>query len=341
MNEQTRKDDNKPIIAISIGDINGIGPEVTIKALSDSRVIRSFVPVIYADGRILSYYKKLLKTDSFSYNQIKDLKQVHTKKVNVLNLTEDSIDINPGTVSKEAGSYAVTSLERAMEDLQAGKVDALVTSPLSKDNSQSDAFQYPGHTEYLTAKDGASESLMFLISEGLRVGVATGHIPLKEVPVKLTKELIRSKLTTMIHSLKKDFGIKKPRVAVLGLNPHAGENGLLGNEEELIIAPIITELKEKGHLVFGPFASDGFFGSPSFKGFDGILAMYHDQGLTPFKSMAFDTGVNFTAGLSFVRTSPDHGTAYGMAGKGMASEHSMRNAMYAAADIVKARREDS
>ena len=226
-----------------------------------------------------------------------------------------------------------------MEDLKAGKIQAMVTAPLSKELVQSEDFKFPGHTEYLTQEDGATDSLMFLVAEELRVGVVTGHIPLKEVSNKVTDKLLTEKLQLMINSLKKDFGIKKPRVAVMGLNPHAGENGLLGEEEEKVINPVLNEFRNKGNLVFGPFPSDGFFGSNQYRSYDGILAMYHDQGLIPFKNIAFSNGVNFTAGLSFIRTSPDHGTAFSIAGKNEADETSLRSAIYCAADIIRHREE--
>jgi len=339
MSDTSQNRENKPIIGISIGDFNGIGPEVVIKALNDNRVLRHLTPVIYADGRVISFYRKQLDLQNFTYNQTKSIESIHQRKVNVLNLNEQEIEITPGEPGKSGGEYAIASLRRALEDLKSGKINAIATAPLSKEMVQSDDFKFPGHTEFLTQEDGAKDSLMFLVAEGLRVGVVTGHIPLKEVAQTVTQERIEAKLNLMIKSLKKDFGIKKPRIAVLGLNPHAGENGLLGEEEEKIISPSIKTFKDKGNLVFGPYPADGFFGTYQFRSFDGILAMYHDQGLIPFKNMAFDTGVNFTAGLSFIRTSPDHGTGFPIAGKGEASETSMRNAIYMAADIFKNRSE--
>ncbi|VXD16451.1 4-hydroxythreonine-4-phosphate dehydrogenase PdxA [Marinoscillum sp. 108] len=339
MSDTSQNRENKPIIGISIGDFNGIGPEVVIKALNDNRILRHLTPVIYADGRVISFYRKQLDLQNFTYNQTKSIESIHQRKVNVLNLNEQEIEITPGEPGKSGGEYAIASLRRALEDLKSGKIHAIATAPLSKEMVQSDDFKFPGHTEFLTQEDGAKDSLMFLVAEGLRVGVVTGHIPLKEVAQAVTQERIEAKLNLMIKSLKKDFGIKKPRIAVLGLNPHAGENGLLGEEEEKIISPSIKTFKDKGNLVFGPYPADGFFGTNQFRSFDGILAMYHDQGLIPFKNMAFDTGVNFTAGLSFIRTSPDHGTGFPIAGKGEASETSMRNAIYMAADIFKNRSE--
>ncbi|MFY0606145.1 MAG: 4-hydroxythreonine-4-phosphate dehydrogenase PdxA [Cyclobacteriaceae bacterium] len=339
MSDTSQKKDNKPIIGISIGDFNGIGPEVTIKALNDNRILNHFTPVIYADGRLISFYRKQLNFQQFNYNQIKKIDALDRRKVNVLNLNQQEINITPGNPTKEGGEYAALSLSKAVEDLKNGKIDALVTAPLSKELVQSESFSFPGHTEYLTERDGAKDSLMFLVSDTIRVGVVTGHIPLKDVPNAVTEELVSRKLNMMMKSLKKDFGIKKPQIAILGLNPHAGENGLLGYEEQKVLIPLIQKEKDKGHFVDGPYPSDGFFGSSQFKSYDGILAMYHDQGLIPFKYIAFETGVNFTAGLSFIRTSPDHGTAFALAGKNQADERSMRHALFTAADIVRRREE--
>lgn len=328
---------DKPVIGITLGDFNGVGPEVIIKALNDNRITRLLTPVIYADGKIISYYRKQLDLQSFNYNQVRSVDKIQHKKVNVINLGEFDGEVTPGTGTAESGKYAVESIRKCLEDLKAGHLHAMVTAPLSKELVQSETFKFPGHTEFLTAEDGAKDSLMFLIAEDLRVGVVTGHIPLREVAQAVTKERLKSKLDLMLKSLKKDFGIKKPRVAVLGLNPHAGENGVLGDEEVKTIGPVIKDFRDNGHLVFGPYPADGFFGSGQYQQFDGILAMYHDQGLIPFKNMAFESGVNFTAGLSFVRTSPDHGTAFGLAGKGTADETSIRSAMFAAADIAATR----
>lgn len=339
MDDSSQKKEHKPVIGISIGDINGIGPEVVIKALNDNRILRHLTPVIYADGRVISFYRKHLNLQNFNYNQTKSIDKIQDRKVNVINLNEQQIEITPGKGTKEGGEYALLSLRKCLEDLKAGKIQAMVTAPLSKELVQSEDFNFPGHTEFLTQEDGAKDSLMFLVAEELRVGVVTGHIPLKDVSKKVTEKLLTEKLQLMIKSLKKDFGIKKPRVAVMGLNPHAGENGLLGDEEEKVIIPVLNEFRNKGNLVFGPFPSDGFFGSSQYRSFDGILAMYHDQGLIPFKNIAFSNGVNFTAGLSFIRTSPDHGTAFNLAGKNEADETSLRSAIYCAADIIAHREE--
>lgn len=342
MSDSSHTNQNKPIIGISIGDYNGIGPEVIIKALEDNRLLRYLTPVLYCDPRIIAFYRKQLDLKNFNYNQIKSIDEVHQRKFNVLSVRADGeLTVNPGSGDKDSGSYALKSLKAAIDDLKNNKIHALATAPLSKELIQSESFSFPGHTEFLTEEAGAKESLMLLISDELRVGVVTGHIPIKEVASAVTKEKIKSKLEILLHSLKVDFNKPKPKVAILGLNPHAGENGLLGKEEQEIIIPLIEEMKNKGHLVFGPFPADGFFGSTQFKSFDGILAMYHDQGLIPFKNMAFESGVNYTAGLSFVRTSPDHGTAFGVAGTNSADATSMRNALLAARDILNSRAENT
>jgi 4-hydroxythreonine-4-phosphate dehydrogenase len=326
---------DKPVIGISLGDFNGIGPEVIIKALSDSRILNSCIPVVYGSYKILAKYKRISETEDVIFNSVKNIEGINPKKVNLITCWEEDFEINPGKVTEQAGKCALISLQKAAEDAATGKTDAVVTAPINKHNIQSAEFNFPGHTEFLTAKAGLTDSLMLLVTEGLRVGVVTGHIPLSEVKNQITKDKIVAKINLMNKSLKNDFGIQKPKIAMLGLNPHAGENGLLGTEEKEIITPLTEELKSKGMLVFGPFPADGFFGMHHYKKFDGVLAMYHDQGLIPFKALAFDSGVNFTAGLPFVRTSPDHGTAYDIAGKNMASESSFREALYLACDIVK------
>lgn len=328
---------NKPLIGISIGDINGIGPEVVIKALLDNRLQKLVTPVIYAHGKVLSFYRKQLGLEDFNFMQIRNIDEVHHKKINVINVLEESPEVIPGVETQEAGKMALAALDYAIKDLKDNKLDALVTAPLNKNNINSPERKFVGHTEYLTEAFGASNSLMFLVAEDIRVGLVTGHVSIKNVAENITAENIKNKLNIMNLSLKNDFGIGKPRIAVLGLNPHAGEDGLLGDEELNIIAPVIREFKDHGHLVFGPYSADGFFGMMHQKKFDGVLAMYHDQGLIPFKSLAFETGVNFTAGLSIVRTSPDHGTAYNIAGKSLADEGSMQAAILQAYDIVRNR----
>ena len=332
------KGTDKPRIGITIGDVNGIGPEVTIKALADSRLLNQFTPVIFGSTKVLSYYKKAFDIKDFDYTQYRGDKLQHNK-INVVNCWEEMIEINAGQETREAGNAALLALTTSVDYLKKDLIDAVVTAPISKNNIQSETFKFPGHTEFYTQNFEAKDSLMFLTSEGFRVGVVTGHIPLKDVSKKITKELIQQKLKIMEESLVKDFGIKKPRIAVMGLNPHAGENGLLGEEDEKVIRPAITELKNKGKLIFGPFPADGFFGKGDYKKFDGILAMYHDQGLVPFKTLAFNSGVNFTAGLPIIRTSPDHGTAFDIAGKGEADERSMREAIFMACDVYKNRQE--
>jgi 4-hydroxythreonine-4-phosphate dehydrogenase len=339
MEKESKKQKQKPLIGITLGDINGIGPEVIIKALKNNRITKYLTPVIYGSAKVLSYYRKQLDANQFNFSPINDLSKVYHRKVNVFNCWEENIDITPGVNNEHGGKYAFKALEKATKHLVDGKIAALVTAPINKLNIQNDNFKFPGHTEYLTEKAGSKDSLMFLITDSLKVGVLTGHIPLKEVPSKITKESIENKLKLMNQSLKKDFGIGKPKIAVLGLNPHAGEDGLLGSEENEIIKPAIESVKEKGMLVFGPFPSDGFFGVGQHKKYDGVLAMYHDQGLLPFKTLAFSNGVNYTAGLPIVRTSPDHGTAYSIAGKNEADEESMRMAIYAALDISDQRSE--
>src|SRR5690606_2665069 len=325
---------HKPVIGITIGDINGIGPEVTMKALLDSRVSKAFTPVIYAHGKALTFYRKLLNLEEFNFMQVKNAAEVHHKKLNVISVVEECPEIIPGVETMEAGKLALAALDQAIEDLKAGHLDALVTAPLNKNNINTPERSFVGHTEYLTEAFESKKSLMFMVTEGMRVGLVTGHMPLREVAENVTRGKIKEKLEIMMHSLQTDFGIQQPKIAVLGLNPHAGEDGLLGKEEETIIRPVIREFKDKGTLVFGPYPSDGFFGMMHQNKFDGVLAMYHDQGLIPFKTLAFDNGVNFTAGLPIVRTSPDHGTAYDIAGKNLADEGSMRAALFTAYDIL-------
>lgn len=341
MDKESKSHKQKPLIGITIGDINGIGPEVIIKALENNKITQHLTPIIYGSAKVLSFYRKQLDRNNFNFSPINDLSKPYHRKVNVLNCWDDVVEINPGQDNTTGGKYAFKSLEAATKDLKEGKIAALVTAPINKLNIQNDNFKFAGHTEYLAEKAGSKESLMFMISDTMRVGVLTGHIPLKNVAAAITKESIMKKLKMMSKSLKQDFGIVKPKIAVLGLNPHAGEDGLLGKEEIDVIRPAIEEFKSKGQIVMGPFPADGFFGSGEHHKFDAVLAMYHDQGLIPFKSLTFSTGVNFTAGLPFVRTSPDHGTAYAIAGKGQADEGSMRTAIFAALDIANSRLENS
>lgn len=332
----------KPIIGISLGDYNGIGPEVILKALQNNALNKLCTPIIYGSNKVLNFYKNQLGIKDWQLFGIQKAEMANPKATNVINSFPDhQTEVEPGKITQEAGKAAFECLKRATDDLKSGAINALVTAPINKENIQNAEFKFPGHTEYLADAFGVKDNLMFLVSDILRVGVVTGHIPLEKVKEAITKKAITSKLDMMLASLTKDFGIQKPKIAVLGLNPHAGENGLLGSEEKDIIAPITNEYREKKNLVFGPFPADGFFGNAQFKQFDAVLAMYHDQGLIPFKSIAFETGVNFTAGMPAIRTSPDHGTAYDIAGKNMANESSMLQAIFTAIEVYKNRSEEN
>jgi 4-hydroxythreonine-4-phosphate dehydrogenase len=326
-----------PIIGLTLGDVNSISVEVIIKTLLDSRIADYCTPVLYGSPKVISYWKKILGHPDFNLHIIKSLDQIQAKKSNLLVCWEDDIEIKPGEVTEIAGKYAFKSLELATQDALDKKIQAIVTGPLNKHNVNSDQLPFTGHTEYLAQQAKTSEYIMMLVSADIKVGLVTGHVPLSEVSSKVTKELILKKLRIMHKSLKQDFSITKPKIAVLGLNPHAGDNGLLGNEDKDIIAEAVKAAQAESLIAYGPYSSDGFFGSRQFLKFDAVLAMYHDQGLIPFKYLAFDDGVNYTAGLPFVRTSPDHGTAYDIAGKNEASETSFRNALYMAIDLVKTR----
>ncbi|GAB3977540.1 hypothetical protein GCM10028806_39260 [Spirosoma terrae] len=328
------------VIGISLGDYNGIGPEVILKALQYNRLQKICTPVIYGSMRVLNRYRNLLNLKDWNLNGAPTIAQISHKMTNVITCWPDqNQDIQPGHVTAEAGQAAFACLQRAVDDLKAGKLDALVTAPINKYNIQSEEFKFPGHTEYLAQEFDVQDNLMFMVSEQLRVGVVTGHVPLGRVRQNVTRDRIAQKLTLMMQSLRQDFGIDKPKIAVLGLNPHAGEEGLLGNEEQEIIKPLIADWRNKGQLVFGPYPADGFFGTRAYTKFDAVLAMYHDQGLIPFKAIAFEEGVNFTAGMAAVRTSPDHGTAYDIAGKNLADETSMLQAIYTAVDVARHRKE--
>ena len=329
---------NKPVIGITLGDYNGIGPEVILKALEGNQLAKLCTPIIYGSLRVLNQYRNLLEMKDWTLHGIHKAEQHNPKLANVITCWHDhQTEIQPGKITAEAGQGSLASLKRAVEDLKAGKIQAIVTGPINKDNIQSEEFKFPGHTEYFAEAFGVEQALMFMVSGDLRVGVLTGHIPLEQVRSQVTAEKLTAKIDQILKSLKSDFGIKKPRVAVLGLNPHAGENGLLGTEEIDVITPIINNFKDKGQLVVGPFSADGFFAAGTYKKYDAVLAMYHDQGLIPFKTLAFNEGVNFTAGLPVVRTSPDHGTAYNIAGKSQASEGSLLQAIYLACDVSRYR----
>ncbi len=328
--------DRKIRIGITHGDFNGISYEVIIKSLADTRILDFFTPVVYGLSRVMSYNRKNLKLNTFNFNTIKNSVSIRNGKVNLVNINEEEIKIDFGKSDTDAGKCAHTALDRAVDDIKDSKIDAIVTAPINKENIQSENFDFPGHTEYFAKQFDTRDYLMLMVSNNLRIGTVTGHVPLKEVSGLLTEELITSKIKVLEESLKVDFGIERPKIAILGLNPHAGENGNIGVEEKEIITPAIISAKEKGLLVFGPFPADGFFATEYTK-YDAILAMYHDQGLIPFKTLAFNSGVNYTAGLPYVRTSPAHGTAYDMAGKNIASPDSLRSALYLAVKIHKNR----
>lgn len=334
-------------IGITCGDVNGVGLEVVIKTFLDNRMHQICTPVIYASSKLISQHRRLLNLTEFNYQTIKSSDDIILRKNNVINLWEDDLTVEWGKPSEQSGRYALRSLDAAVKDLAEKKIDALVTAPINKHamsaigqirlGEPQAEFPFKGHTEYLASKFNAPDYMMFLVSEMLKVAVVTGHVPVQEAPKHITQEKIMAKLKLMIKTLKHDFGIRKPRIAVLGINPHAGDNGLIGKEELDIIAPAVKKAFEENLLVYGPYSADGFFGASTFTKFDAVLAMYHDQGLIPFKSLAFSKGVNFTAGLPIVRTSPDHGTAYDIAGKNIASEDSIREAIYTACDIVRMR----
>ncbi|MFZ4106672.1 4-hydroxythreonine-4-phosphate dehydrogenase PdxA [Flavobacterium sp.] len=323
------------IVGISIGDLNGIGSEVILKTFEDTRMLELCTPVIFANVKILSFIKKNINSDT-ALHGIDHIEQLVKGKINVLNVWKEGVDINFGSTDENVGKYAIKSFVAATDALKQDHIDVLVTAPINKFNIQSEDFKFPGHTDYLDQElDG--NALMFMVQDKLRVGLLTDHIPVTEVAKHLTEKLIVQKIETINKSLKQDFNITKPKIAVLGLNPHAGDNGVIGNEEEKIIKPTIKKLFEKGIFAFGPYSADGFFGSGQYEKFDAIIASYHDQGLIPFKTLSFGTGVNYTAGLSKIRTSPDHGTAYEIAGKGVADFSSFKEAVYLAIDIYNSR----
>jgi len=327
-------------VGITHGDFNGIGYEVIIKALEDARICELCTPVIYGSAKIAAYYRRGLNMPQQSVNQVESGAGARPATINIVNVIGEDAKVETGQSTKAAGEAAFAALEAAVADLRKGDIDVLVTAPINKHNIQSDTFSFPGHTEYLEASlgdDNSNKALMVLCTDRLRVALATTHLPIAKVAESLSRELLVEKLTIFDRSLRRDFGIHYPRIAVLALNPHAGENGLLGTEERDIIIPAIEAASESKICVFGPYAADGFFGSGNYAKFDGILAMYHDQGLAPFKALSMESGVNFTAGLPYVRTSPDHGTGFDIAGKGIADPSSMREAIYMAIDIARNR----
>ena len=323
------------IVGISVGDLNGIGPEIIIKAYEDQRTLELNTPVIFASGKTMLFFKNHFKSKINFFN-IDSPEKVAHGKVNVVNVWKEPVKVNFGKEDKIIGDYAIKSLEAATNALKQGMIDVLVTAPINKHNIQSDKFNFPGHTDYL-AKVLNGNSLMFMVSDGLRVGLLTDHVPLKDAANHITSELIKEKMATVIKSLKEDFAVRRPKVAVLAINPHAGDNGVIGNEDDMVLRPTLKELQSEGHLIYGPYAADSFFGSNTYKKFDAIMASYHDQGLIPFKTIAFGKGVNYTAGLEKIRTSPDHGTAYEIAGKGEADESSFTHAIQTAIKVYRNR----
>jgi len=326
-------------IGITAGDINGISLEVVIKTLSDKRICDICTPIIYANSKILTYHKNIVEDSNFNFQSTKNAKGAQTGKINVINCFNDNVNINLGEPTSESGQCAQKSLEAALYDFNNGNLDAIVTAPINKKAMQMAKFPFPGHTEFFTDQYDVSDSMMFMVSEDLRVGLVTNHLPISDVAANVTKQKIQQKLNIMFNSLREDFGVIKPKIAILGLNPHAGDGGAIGNEDEELIRPIVLEAKKKGRFIMGPYPADGFFGNGLYRKYDAILAMYHDQGLIPFKSLSFNSGVNFTAGLPLVRTSPDHGTGYDIVGKNVADPASFRRAIFEAIDIVKNRKE--
>jgi len=326
-------------VGISQGDINGIGYEIIMKTLLDNRILEICTPIVYGSSKVAAYHRKALNITNFSLNSIKNPEEANSKRSNIINCLDDNVRVELGKSSSIAGEASFRALERAVSDLKDNKIDVLVTAPINKNNIHSEKFSFFGHTDYLRSMFEVNDVLMLLVGERMKVGVVTEHIPVSEVPSKITHENVLNKLRILNSSLVKDFAIRKPRIAVLGLNPHAGDEGLIGNEDKDVIAPVIDNAREENILALGPFPADGLFGSEIYNKFDAILAMYHDQGLAPFKALSFDDGVNFTAGLPVIRTSPAHGTAYEIAGKGEASSNSFRQALYLACDIYRKRSE--
>lgn len=331
------QDLQKPVVGFTCGDLNGIGIELIIKTLADGRITEFCVPVVFASNKSINFYRKVLPDINFAYQSVKDFSRLNPKQVNVFNCWEEEVQITPGQLNEIGGKYALLSLQQGVASLKEGHIQALVTAPIHKKNIQSAEFNYSGHTPYLKAMFEVNEVAMLMVAENMRVALLTEHVPVSDIAPHVTKANIVSKLKIVHASLQKDFGINKPKIAVLGLNPHAGDEGLIGNEEESIIKPAVKEARQQNMLAFGPYSADAFFARGQHEKFDAILAMYHDQGLIPFKSLALGEGVNYTAGLPAVRTSPDHGTAFDIAGKGKADHSSFIEATYKAIDIVRMR----
>ena len=327
----------KIVVGISIGDVNGVGIEVVLKTFEDKRMLDFCTPVLFGSSKIISSHKKILNIET-NIHDIKSIDQIKEGQINLLTIWNEDVTLELGNATKTGGQYAFKSLNEATKSLKRGDVDLLITAPINKETIQSEEFNFSGHTEFLE-RNLEGESLMILMNDFLRIGLITGHIPISKIAESITPELIESKVKILNNSLKQDFNINKPKIAVLGLNPHSGDNGVIGQEENEMIKPTITSIHEKGIFVYGPYAADGFFGSEAYKQFDGVLAMYHDQGLAPFKALTFGNGVNFTAGLSHVRTSPDHGTAFDISGKGKANSDSFKEAIFTGIKIFKNRNE--
>ncbi|WP_370477314.1 4-hydroxythreonine-4-phosphate dehydrogenase PdxA [Tamlana flava] len=323
------------IVGISIGDLNGIGGEIVLKTFEDTRMLDFCTPVIFASIKAMTFYKTHFNSE-INFNSINNLNQLVHGRVNVFNCWNEPVEIEFGKEDVKIGGYAIKSLVAATKALKNEEIDVLVTAPINKHNIQSEGFKFPGHTDYL-AQELEGESLMFMITDTLRVGLLTDHVPVKDISSHITPKLIEQKINTVYDSLKKDFKIEKPKIAVLGINPHTGDNGVIGREDDDVLRPTLHKIRENGKLVFGPYAADSFFGSNNYKNFDAIIAAYHDQGLVPFKTLSFGQGVNFTAGLNKVRTSPDHGTAFEIAGKGVADENSFKEAVFSAIQILRNR----
>ncbi len=326
-------------IGITCGDINGIGLEIILKALALKKAGQAYKTVIYGSTKVVAYHKNIITQENIQFHSVQSAAEAQAERINIINCWQDNVNITLGKASDVGGKCAFDALARAVKDLKAGEIDALVTAPINKKAMQMADFPFIGHTEYITNEFGAKDSLMLMVSDNLRIGIVTNHLPLRDVAAAVTREKVLRKLQIMAETLRIDFNIGKPTIAVLGLNPHAGDEGAIGKEDDEVIRPAIEQAKEKGILAFGPFPADGFFGSGQFHKFDAVLAMYHDQGLVPFKALSFGEGINYTAGLASVRTSPDHGTAYDIAGKGEADESSLIRALYLAADIVRNRNE--
>ncbi len=329
----------KPVVGISCGDVNGIGIELIIKTFTDNRIVDLCTPVIFASNKVINFYRKSVEDANFSFYHTREFDKLNPKQVNIFNCWEEEVTITPGTLSETGGKYAVLSLQAAVDAYKKGRIDALVTAPFHKSNVQSSHFSFTGHTPYLKSAFEASDVVMMMCAQNMRVALVTEHVPVAEIAKHITQQSITSKLNIINASLQKDFGITKPRIAVLGLNPHAGDEGLVGNEEETILNPAIKQAKNNGIMAFGPYSADAFFARGHYEKFDAVLAMYHDQGLIPFKSLALGEGVNYTAGLSIIRTSPDHGVAFDIAGKGIADHASFLHALYYCIDIYNKRLE--